>query len=92
MPGELKDLVGQPVRVLILRPAGEPCFTLVLDNGYTEELEPDDCRKWFKDHGVTEELRLENALDMAWNFYEHRIKIDHFQMPQVRHPAYEVQL
>lgn len=89
---ELKDLAGKTVRVTIIREHGLDTFQLLLENGYTEELEPDEARKWFKDHGVTDDEAMEHALDMAWNFYRHRVKIDQFKVPQVKHPAYQVQL
>jgi len=85
---ELSTLVGHEVRVVITREPWGDCFNLLLDNGYSEELEPDETRQWFKDHGVTESERLESALDMAWNFYHHIITIVNFQVPAVAHPAY----
>ena len=89
---ELKALIGQPVRVVVTRIPFGDYFTLTLENGYTEELEPDETRKWFTDHGITDKLGLESALDYAWNFYEHLITIENFKVPEVAHPKYAVQI
>jgi hypothetical protein len=89
---ELKDLVGQPVKVRVTREPWGDAFTLHLENGYTEEFDADETRTWFKEHGITDIDGLESALDMAWNFYAHTIKIENFCIPISKHPAYEVQL
>lgn len=89
---DLKALIGHEVRVKVTRePWGED-FMLALDVGHTEELGPDETRKWFKDHGVTDDEGLEKSLDECWNFYETVILIDNFQVPQVKYPAYQPQL
>jgi hypothetical protein len=92
MPTELKTLIGQEVRVRVTREPFGDYFMLWLENGHTEELEPDATRKWFKDHGVTDDEGLEKGLDTAWNFYEHIFTIENFQVPLVVHPKYAVQI
>jgi hypothetical protein len=74
-----------PLHVIILRePFGE-FFTLVLDNRHTEELEPEDCRQWFKDRGADMQ-KVEKALDQTWNFYRAEVNIRNPKeppMPQI---------
>lgn len=89
---DLNSLIGQPVRIAVTRVPGGDYFTLTLENGYTEELEPDETRAWFKAHGVSDSLGLESALDYAWNFYEHVITIENFKVPKVAHPKFAVQI
>lgn len=69
-------------------PFGEE-FTIHLPNGHTEELDPDETRKWFFDHGVTNDEALEKALDECWNFYETSVLIESFQEPVKPFPAYQ---
>jgi hypothetical protein len=42
-------------------------FDLVMDNGHSEQLEPDELREWFKVRGGDVE-KLEPVLDYCWNF------------------------
>ena len=46
-------------------------FNLALENGQTEELEPEDTREWFRLHGANMEV-VEKALDYVWNFGTYR--------------------
>ncbi len=92
MPAELQALVGHTVTVKLSRIPFGDYFTLTLDNGHTEELEPEETRKWFYTHGVTDKLGLEKCLDECWNFYESVVEIDSFKVPVAAHPAFEVKL
>lgn len=92
MPAELKTLIGQEVRVKVTREPFGDYFMLHLENGHTEELEPDATRKWFKEHGITDMEGLEKSLDECWNFYETVIWIDNFKVPQAVFPKYAVQI
>ena len=57
-----------PLLVRVTREMPLEWFKLELvDNGYTEELEPDECRDWFKKRGANMDS-VERALDYAWNF------------------------
>jgi len=49
-------------------------FTIILDNGYTEELEAEDCRTWFRERGANMDA-IEKALDQCWNFYRSEVNI-----------------
>lgn len=80
---DLQALVGQAVRVRVTKIPFDSDFTLHLDNGYSEELTPDETRLWFKSHGVTDIDGLERGLDEAWNFYETVFNIEHFRVPKV---------
>jgi hypothetical protein len=66
-------------------------FTLILDNGRTEELDPDECRAWFKDRGANEDA-VEKALDHAWNFKRSEFYIRTPKEPSVSKPAYAPKL
>jgi hypothetical protein len=83
---------GQELLVIITREPFSDYFTLHLPNGHTEELEPDEARKWFKDHGVNDDEGLEHCLDMCWNFYKHEVLIDAYVEPAVANPRYAPQV
>lgn len=55
------------LRVRIYREPFCPVFELSLDNGHTEELEPEETRDWFKLRGANMDV-VEKALDSAWAF------------------------
>lgn len=88
----LQALVGHPIHIRVTREPFGQTFTFLLDNGYTEELEPDEARAWLKEHGVTDTLAIERALDDAWNFYETDIKIKCFSVPKAKHPQFQPQV
>jgi hypothetical protein len=101
MPVELQALVGHTVTVKLTREPWGDCFNLALDNGHTEELEPEETRKWFKEHlskalcreaELKREEAIEKVLDEAWNFREAAVVIEDFNLPLVAHPAYAVKL
>lgn len=58
-----------PLRIEIEREAYIPWFTLKLPNGQTEELEPEDVRTWFRNHGADMDA-VEKCLDYVWNFHK----------------------
>lgn len=66
--------------VTLLRPQFYPYFTLILDNGYTEEFEPDECRQWFKDRGADMD-KMEKALDHCWNFSKVTVTFTQYREP-----------
>lgn len=74
------QMVTQPDDVIVeltREPWGES-FMLAIDRAgrkSTEELEPDETRAWFKEHGITNDEALEKALDECWNFYRTTIVI-----------------
>lgn len=76
------------LHVVITREPYLEWFTIKLPNGYTEELDPDETRKWFKKRGANMEV-LEKALDRCWNFYSAEVWIQNPQTPPVANPEVE---
>ena len=57
-----------PLRLRITREAWSDFFVITrLDNGYSEELEPDATREWLKAHGA-DMTKADKVLDHVWNF------------------------
>jgi len=81
MPTETANL-GKTLHVLITRPMWGEFFTLELDNGYTEELEPEEVRLWFKVRGADMDV-IEKTLDHVWNFGRAEVNIANSKEPPV---------
>jgi hypothetical protein len=63
----------KPLRVVIRREMWSEYFVLELENGHTEEMEPDALRAWFKERGANMDKR-ERILDHVWNF-QHAVAV-----------------
>lgn len=70
------------LHVVITREMWGEFFTLTLDNGHTEELEPEDIRAWFKLRGADMD-KVEKVLDQAWNFQRAEAIFDHYKEPKI---------
>lgn len=70
------------LHVLILREMWGDFFTLILDNGHTEELDPEETRAWFKVRGANMDV-IEKVLDQVWNFQRAEVEIAHPKEPKV---------
>lgn len=79
-PEKLPPPAVEPMHVVILREPFIEYFTIVLDNGHSEELEVEDCRQWFKDRGADMD-KIEKALDHCWNFYRSEVLIHNPKEP-----------
>jgi hypothetical protein len=55
-------------------------------NGQTEELDPEETVKWFKERGADMPL-LEKALDHCWNFLKVAVEISNYKEPPTRNAA-----
>lgn len=55
------------LRVKIEREPFMDFFVLKLDNGHSEELEPEEIREWFRVRGANLDV-IEKVLDEAWNW------------------------
>jgi len=69
---------GENNQSLIIQVLREPyieLFTLVFENGESEELEPEEARDFFKKIGA-DMYEVERALDYCWNFYNVTIVVD----------------
>ena len=75
------------VHVLITREPFSDFFVITLDNGQSEELEVEDCKKWFKDRGANMDA-VDKAMDHCWNFYRSEVNINNFKelsIPKLPH-------
>lgn len=70
----------KPLHVLVLRTPFSDFFVLQMDDGQSEEFEPEDCRAWFKDRGANMD-KVEAALDHCWNFQRAEILIHNPKEP-----------
>lgn len=70
-----------PMTVLVTREPFSEFYVIQLENGQTEELEIEDVRQWFREHGANMEV-VEKALDHCWNFYRVEIRIGDFRIPR----------
>ena len=71
-----------PLHVIIEREMWSDYFVLTLDSGYTEELEVEATRDWFKQRGADMD-KLEKVLDHCWNFGRSEVLIDNPVEPKV---------
>lgn len=60
--------VPNSLRVFVVREPFDEYYSLVLDNGYSEEFEDLETRAWLHEHGATED-QIKQVMDQAWNFY-----------------------
>lgn len=80
--GSALPKVNTVLHVVIMREMWGEFFTLALDNGQTEELDPEETRKWFKDRGADVD-KIEKALDHTWNFGRAEVDIENAKEPPV---------
>ncbi len=72
----------EALHVVILREMWGEFFTLVMDNGQTEELDPEEVRTWFKVRGADMD-KIEKVLDHVWNFGRAEAEIENPKEPPV---------
>jgi hypothetical protein len=77
-----KHVLETALHVIIKHEIFSDFFTLVLPNGHTEEVEPDEAREWFKLRGAKMDA-VEKALDHAWNFKRAEFYIQEPKEPTV---------
>lgn len=89
MPNDLP--IPQPVmptlHVTILREMWGEFFTLQMDNGQTEELDPEEIRAWFKVRGADMD-KMEKVFDHVWNFGRAEAEIENPKAPPVTRLPY----
>ena len=68
------------LHVIIQREPFGDYFHLTLDNGETEELEPEETRAWFKVRGANMD-KIEKVLDHVWNFYYAEVNLTNAKEP-----------
>ena len=72
--------ISDSLHVVITRPMWGEFFTLTLDNGQTEELDPEETRTWFKVRGANMDV-IEKVLDHVWNFQRAEVDIENPKEP-----------
>lgn len=72
---------GRSAHVLVTREPFSDFYSLSVDNGQSEELEIEEVREWFRQHGANMDA-VEPALDHCWNFYSVVIVIGNFCIPK----------
>jgi len=75
------------LHVILLREMWGEFFTLLLDSGHTEELDPEDTRTWFKVRGADMD-KMEKVLDHCWNFGRAEAEIVNPKEPPVTRLPY----
>jgi hypothetical protein len=73
--------IAQPITVNLRREPYCDWFIFQIDDGSSEELDPDDAREWFKQRGANMDV-VEKALDYCWNFYKATITIKSPRKPR----------
>jgi len=73
--------IPNSMRVFVVREPFDDFYTLVTDNGYSEELEDLEARAWLAARGADEEL-VQKVMTQAWNFYRAVCLIKNPKQPQ----------
>ncbi len=68
------------LNITIVRPMFSEFFTLILEDGQTEELDPEELRAWFKVRGADMD-KLEKVFDHVWNFSRANVTIANPKTP-----------
>ena len=72
----------EPLHVIITREMFSDFFKLETPaDGFSEELETEDVRAWFKDRGANMDA-VQAALDQTWNFLRSEVLIEKPRMPK----------
>lgn len=79
------------LHVVIMHEIFTELFVLLLDNGHTEELDPEDTREWFRIRGANMDA-ADKALDHAWNFKKAEFYIGTPKDPRVTLPQHAPRL
>ena len=88
MPQIASTAPVSPLHVVITREAFSDFYQLETPvDGYTEELEIDDVREWFRQRGANMD-RVQEALDQAWNFARAEIVIGKPRLPSTPKSSY----
>jgi hypothetical protein len=77
--------------VLVTREPFSDYFVIQLESGQSEELEPEEARTWFAEHGANMDA-VEKCLDHVWNFRQASITITDFRLPKYKLHAHAPQL
>lgn len=86
-----KGVPDTALHVIIKHEIYSDFFTLVLTNGQSEELDPDETREWFKQRGANLDA-VDKALDHAWNLKRAEFYILKPRQPVTTRPAFAPKL
>ena len=79
------------MRVSVTREPFSDYFNITLATGHSEELETEETKQWFKDHGANMDV-VDKALDHCWNFGSCEINIADFRLPRSKLHAHAPKL
>lgn len=82
---------GGPATILVTREPFSDYYVLTLENGQTEELEVEEAKTWFREHGARMDA-VDKAMDHCWNFYSVQITIADFRIPKSQTHAHAPKL
>ena len=82
---------GASMTVDVSREAFSDYFVIRLENGQSEELEPEEARQWFREHGANMDA-VEKCLDHVYNFRQAVIVITDFRLPRYKLHAHAPKL
>ena len=74
------DVQPLELHVVILREMFSDFFTIVLDNGQSEELDIDDLREWFRVRGANMD-NMDKIFDHVWNFLRAEVVLENPKEP-----------
>jgi hypothetical protein len=78
----------KPLHVIITREPFSDFYQLTTPvDGYTEELEVEEVREWFRQRGANADA-VQEALDQAWNFARAEISIGKPRLPSTPRVSY----
>ena len=63
------------------------CFTILMDDNSSEELDPEELRLWFKQRGANMDA-MEKVFDHVWNFGFAEVVIANPKQPTVNRLPY----
>ena len=75
------------LHVRITREMWSDFFMLHLDNGQSEELEPEPLREWFRIRGADMD-KMERVIDQAWNFQRAEVIISNPKIPKLNRSSF----
>jgi hypothetical protein len=73
--------VPNSLRVLVCREPFDDWYTIMTDNGHSEEFEDLETRGWLAARGASEE-QIQKTVTQAWNFYRAVCLIHNPKYPQ----------
>ena len=73
--------MADPLQVSIHRPMWSDYYTITLPNAYTEEMEIDELREWFRIRGANMD-KMDKVFDHVYNFQNATVVIENPKEPK----------